>query len=423
MFFDRAKIIVKAGDGGNGLVSFHTEKNVPNGGPDGGDGGKGGDVIMVATDTLSSLRTFRFKRKFSAENGADGKNKKRAGKGGEDLRIEVPVGTVISDAQTKSILADLTENGEEFVIAKGGKGGHGNIHFVHSVRQAPRFARAGTPGEEMEVSVELKLIADVGLVGLPNAGKSTLLSVISAAKPKIADYPFTTLEPILGVVYADDTQFVVADIPGIIEGASGGAGLGLDFLRHIERTRLLIHVVDVSVQEGEGDPIRDFEQISEELKLYKAGLENRPRIVAASKTDLTDPDRLNRFVAAMKERGFDVFPISAATAKGTKELVRAVASMLPEIPKPTATETAQKERLYKYEEKTLFTVCRDDDVYVVEGDLIRSLAGSINFEDPESLSYFQRMIRKKGVVDALKEKGIQEGDTVRMYDIEFEYID
>ncbi|MBN1891425.1 MAG: GTPase ObgE [Clostridiales bacterium] len=423
MFFDRAKIIVKAGDGGNGLVSFHTEKNVPNGGPDGGDGGKGGDVIIVATDTLSSLRTFRFKRKFSAENGENGKNKKRAGKGGEDLRIEVPVGTVISDAQTKEVLADLTENGAEYVIAKGGKGGHGNIHFVHSVRQAPRFARVGTPGEEMEISVELKLIADVGLVGLPNAGKSTLLSVISAAKPKIADYPFTTLEPILGVVYADDTQFVVADIPGIIEGASGGAGLGLDFLRHIERTMLLIHVVDVSVQEEGRDPIRDFEQISEELALYKSGLERRPRIVAASKTDLADPDTLSRFVSAMNERGLDVFPISAATTQGTKELIRAVAAMLPEIPKPTETETTQKERLYKYEEKTLFTVSRDDDVYVVEGDLIQSLAGSINFEDPESLSYFQRMIRKKGIVDALKEAGIQEGDTVRMYDIEFEYID
>ncbi len=420
MFIDRAKIFVKAGDGGNGIVSFHTEKNVPNGGPDGGDGGKGGDVIIQATDSQTTLKTFRFKRKFHAENGADGRNKKMAGKGGENLRIEVPVGTVITDAVTQSVIADLTENGAEIVIAKGGRGGHGNIHFVHSVRQAPRFARVGTPGEELELNVELKLIADVGLVGLPNAGKSTLLSVISAAKPKIADYPFTTLEPILGVVYVDDSQFVVADIPGIIEGASGGAGLGLDFLRHIERTRLLIHVVDIA---EEGDPVGDFERISEELKLYKAGLEARPRIVAANKIDGADDEQVGRFIAEMTDRGFKVFPISAATAKGTQELMREVAAMLPEIPKPVAVKKTGGDRLYTFEEKKPFSISRDGEVFVVDGELSQSLTGSTNFEDPESLSYFQRMIRKRGIVDALKAAGIREGDTVRMNDVEFEYIE
>jgi GTP-binding protein len=420
MFIDRAKILVKAGDGGNGLVSFHTEKNVPNGGPDGGDGGKGGDVIIQATYSQTTLRNFRFKKKFLAENGDDGKNKKMAGRGGENMRIEVPVGTVITDAATQSVIADLTENGAEIIIAKGGRGGHGNIHFVHSVRQAPRFARIGTPGEELELNIELKLIADVGLVGLPNAGKSTLLSVISAAKPKIADYPFTTLEPILGVVYVDDSQFVVADIPGIIEGASGGAGLGLDFLRHIERTRLLIHVVDIAGQE---DPVGDFERISEELKLYKAGLETRPRIVAANKIDSADEEIVSRFIAEMNDRGFKVFPISAATAKGTQELMREVAAMLPEIPKPVTVKQTGGERLYTLEERMPFTISRDGEIFVVDGELIQSITGSTNFEDDESLSYFQRMIRKKGIVDALKAAGIQEGDTVRMYDIEFDYVE
>jgi len=420
MFFDRVHIFIKAGNGGDGLVSFHTEKNVPNGGPDGGDGGKGGDVIFVASEGQSSLRAFRFKKKFIAESGENGKNKKMAGKGGNDLRIEVPVGTVITDANTGYLIADLTENGTEVVVAKGGRGGHGNIHFVHSVRQAPRFARVGTPGEELELNVELKLIADVGLVGLPNAGKSTLLSVISAAKPKIADYPFTTLEPILGVVHTDDDQFVVADIPGIIEGASEGAGLGLDFLRHIERTRLLIHVVDVSTEE---DPIRDFDRISEELIRYKAELEIRPRIVAANKIDSADPDSVSRFVDEMKRRGLKVFPISAAAARGTQELIREVASMLPGIPRPVTVTEIKEDRLYTYDETIPFTLSRDGDIYVVEGDLVRSIVGSTNFEDPESLSYFQRIIRKKGIVEALRTAGIKEGDVVRMYDIEFEYLD
>ena len=420
MFFDRVHIFIKAGNGGDGLVSFHTEKNVPNGGPDGGDGGKGGDVIFVASEGQSSLRAFRFKKKFIAESGENGKNKKMAGKGGNDLRIEVPVGTVITDANTGYLIADLTENGTEVVVAKGGRGGHGNIHFVHSVRQAPRFARVGTPGEELELNVELKLIADVGLVGLPNAGKSTLLSVISAAKPKIADYPFTKLEPILGVVHTDDDQFVVADIPGIIEGASEGAGLGLDFLRHIERTRLLIHVVDVSTEE---DPIRDFDRISEELIRYKAELEIRPRIVAANKIDSADPDSVSRFVDEMKRRGLKVFPISAAAARGTQELIREVASMLPGIPRPVTVTEIKEDRLYTYDETIPFTLSRDGDIYVVEGDLVRSIVGSTNFEDPESLSYFQRIIRKKGIVEALRTAGIKEGDVVRMYDIEFEYLD
>lgn len=422
MFIDRAKITVKAGDGGNGIVSFHTEKNVPNGGPDGGDGGKGGDVIFAATDRLSSLQPFRFKRKFQAPNGEDGKNRKRAGRAGPDLRIEVPIGTVIYDAKTNELIADIVNNKEEIVIAKGGKGGRGNIHFVHSVRQAPRFARTGIPGEEFELNVELKLIADVGLVGLPNAGKSTLLSVISAAKPKIADYPFTTLEPVLGVVSVDDSTFVVADIPGIIEGASGGAGLGLDFLRHIERTRLLIHVVDVS-GEDESDPILDFDRIGNELSQYNENLLSRPRIIAANKTDRADPDQLKRFISELRDRGFEVFPISAATKQGTDELLREVARMLPLIPKPIAVQPVREERLYTFTEQAPFSIRKEENIFIVEGDWVRSLSSSINFDDTESLSYFQRIIRKKGIISTLKAEGIQEGDTVRMYDVEFEYMD
>lgn len=421
MFVDHAKIRVKGGDGGRGMVAFHTEKYVTNGGPDGGDGGKGGDVVMFATDNVSTLSSFRFKRKFFADDGENGGNRKMFGRGGKDLRLPVPVGTIIREIETGRIIADFVSVGQECIIANGGKGGQGNIHFCNSVRQAPNFARAGIPGEEYELQVELKLIADVGLVGLPNAGKSTLLSVISAAKPKIANYPFTTLEPILGVVNLGDASFVVADIPGLIEGAHEGAGLGHDFLRHIERTRLLIHVVDVSGEEGR-DPLDDFKKITDELRLYDHSLIERPRIVVANKIDQTDPIQLKKFVSAMKKKGLTVFPVSAAIADGTKELVQAVAAILPTIPRPVQIIKAEEEKLYKFEEKDPITITVLDGVYVVEGEIIRNIAESTNFDDPDSLSYFQRIIRKKGVIDALVKAGVREGDPVKMYDIEFEYI-
>jgi GTP-binding protein len=421
MFVDQAKIRVKGGDGGRGMVAFHTEKYVTNGGPDGGDGGKGGDVVMFATDNVSTLSNFRFRRKFFADNGENGGNRKMFGRGGQDLRLPVPVGTIIREIETGRIIADFVSVGQECIIANGGKGGQGNIHFCNSVRQAPNFARAGIPGEEYELQIELKLIADVGLVGLPNAGKSTLLSVISAARPKIANYPFTTLEPILGVVNLDDASFVVADIPGLIEGAHEGAGLGHDFLRHIERTRLLIHVVDVSGEEGR-DPLDDFDKITDELRLYDRTLLDRPRIVVANKIDQTDPKQLKKFVSAMKKLGLTVFPVSAAIAEGTKELVQAVAAILPTIPRPVQIIKAEEEKLYKFEEKDPITITVVDGVYVVEGEIIRNIAESTNFDDPDSLSYFQRIIRKKGVIDALVKAGVREGDPVKMYEIEFEYI-
>ncbi len=317
MFIDHAKIHLKAGDGGNGMVSFHTEKYITNGGPDGGDGGKGGDVIFYASEELTTLQNFRFKHKFVAENGQNGMNRKMYGKGGENLRIAVPVGTVMKDLETGKVIADFTTPGQEEVVCKGGRGGQGNIHFSNAIRQAPKFARAGIPGEEKDVSIELKLIADVGLVGFPNAGKSTLLSVITSAKPKIADYPFTTLEPMLGVVSVGDTSFVVADIPGLIEGASEGNGLGHDFLRHIERTRLLIHVVDVSAQDGR-EPISDFDQINEELRQFNPLLETRPQVVVGNKIDQADEEVAKAFQKEMEDRGYKVFMMSAAMSSSRK---------------------------------------------------------------------------------------------------------
>lgn len=422
MLIDHAKIYVKAGDGGNGCVSFHREKYVTNGGPDGGDGGKGGDVIFYATEDLSTLQNFRYKRKFIALDGNKGMARKMYGRGAEDLRIGVPVGTLICDADTDRVLADLTEAGQEVVIAKGGRGGLGNIHFSNSVRQAPNFARAGIPGEEFNLRIELKLLADVGLIGFPSVGKSTLLSVISAAKPKIADYHFTTIEPMLGVVSVGDTSFVVADIPGLIEGAHEGAGLGHDFLRHIERTRLLIHVVDVSGSEGR-DPADDFDSINMELSLFNPLLETRPQIIAANKVDQASDEDVAAFTAEMNRRGYQVFPISAAIAEGTKELMEAVAAKLSSIPKTVLTKEVKEETVYKFEEEKLFSIEVKDNVFSVIGPWVRNLVDSTNFSDSDSLQYFQRIIRKKGIIDELKKAGVEEGDIVRMYDLEFEYIE
>ena len=344
------------------------------------------------------------------------------GRGAVDLRIAVPVGTMIYDDETGKLICDLAEAGQEVIIAKGGRGGQGNIHFSNSVRQAPNFARAGIPGEEFNLKIELKLIADVGLIGFPNVGKSTLLSVISSAKPKIADYHFTTIEPILGVVTVDDMSFVAADIPGIIEGASDGAGLGHDFLRHVERTRLLIHVVDVSGCEGR-NPVEDFDKINSELSLFNPMLASRPQIVAANKIDQAGEEDLRAFVKEMTDRGYEVYPISAAIADGTRALAEAAARKLQTLPKPVLAVVTQEETLYKYEPEELFTIEKNNDVYAVVGPWVKNLVDSTNFDDSDSLQYFQRIIRKKGIIDALKKAGIREGDTVSMYSLEFEFID
>ena len=421
MFIDTVKIIVKAGDGGNGMVSFHTEKYVPNGGPDGGDGGRGGSVILLADDSLTTLQDFRYKRKYLADNGEKGGRRKQNGRGGEDMYIRVPAGTLVRDMETDEILADLTENGQEVIIAKGGRGGKGNIHFANSVRQAPRFARAGESGRQLQLKLELKLLADVGLIGFPNVGKSTLLSVVSAARPKIADYPFTTLQPNLGVVAVDDYSFVLADIPGLIEGAHEGQGLGLQFLRHIERTRLLIHMLDASGHEGR-DPINDFEQINHELAAYNQDLAKRPQIVALNKIDLAEPDQLQRLMQYFAEKELPVYTICAPIQEGTETLIKAVAEQARKLPKPLLFTPKTETVHYHYKEEALFEVSETDRVFTVTGEWVRNLVESTNFDDNESVQYFQRLIRRKGIIDALEEAGVQEGDQVVMYDLAFDYI-
>ncbi len=422
MFADRAKIIVKSGNGGHGSMSFHREKYVASGGPDGGDGGHGGSVIFVTDSNLSTLLDFKYKKKYSAENGEDGKAKRCHGKNGADIILKVPMGTIVKE--NGRIIADLNKKDSRFVAAKGGTGGWGNTHFATAVRQAPKFARVGLEGETRELELELKLLADVGLIGFPNVGKSTLLSVISDAKPKIANYHFTTLTPNLGVVDAGEgNSFVVADIPGLIEGASEGVGLGHEFLRHIERTRLLIHVVDVSGIEGR-DPSEDFDIINGELKNYNQDLSDRVQLVAANKTDIiTNPEAYEKFKEKIKELELELFEISAATQKGVRELISFAGSKLKEIPVvETVIEEADSRELYKFENEEEFTVKRDNEYYVVEGPYVKKLINSVNFEDYESLSYFQSCLQKKGIIRALEEKGIKEGDMVRLLDIEFEFM-
>ena len=422
MFFDHAKIYIKAGDGGDGMVSFYTEKYVTNGGPDGGDGGRGGDVVFYATEGLSTLQSFRFKRKFAAENGEKGMNRKMYGRSAGPLRVAVPVGTYITNLETGVVVADFTENGQEIVIAKGGQGGKGNIHFANSVRQAPNFARAGMPGDEAEFQVELKLIADVGLLGFPSVGKSTLLSVVSAARPKIADYHFTTLEPNLGVVAVGDSSFVMADIPGIIEGASDGAGLGHDFLRHIERTRLLLHIVDVSGCEGR-DPIEDVRLINQELVEFNPVLAARPQFLVGNKMDQASEEQMDALRALGEELSCPVFFMSAAIADGTQELMNAVAAELPKLPKVILLKEAPTETVYRFKPEELFKIVVEDGVFDVQGSWIQNLVASTNFDDPDSLMYFQRILRKRGVIDELKKLGVKDGDPVKMYDLEFDYLD
>ncbi len=424
MMADTAEIYIEAGNGGNGLVSFHREKYVAAGGPDGGDGGKGGSVIFIADEKMSTLSDFRYQRKYKAPNGEDGKAAKSSGKNGSDLVVKVPVGTVIRDIDQNRVIADMKLPGQTFVAAKGGSGGWGNCHFATATRQIPRFAKSGIEGERRNIALELKLLADVGLVGFPNVGKSTLLSVVSDAKPKIANYHFTTLEPNLGVVKPlEGVSFVMADIPGLIEGAGEGIGLGHEFLRHVERTRLLLHVVDASGIEGR-NPVSDFDLINAELETYNPELAKRPQIVVANKMDVVyDEGIYNGFCNEMETRGYTVFRISAATNKGVSELMMYVASILDTIPIPVLYDEQEAETaVISYKDDEPFTVRVEDGVYVVEGSWIKRMIGSTNFEDSESLQFFQNAIRKKGVIKALEKQGISEGDLVRMYELEFDYM-
>ena len=420
-FIDKARITVKAGNGGNGAVSFHREKYIAAGGPDGGDGGNGGSIILQVDDHMSTLMDFRYKRKYTATPGQDGMGGRKTGKDGESLVIKVPRGTLVRDAETGEIIKDMSDY-EPFVLCKGGRGGWGNQHFATPTRQVPRFAKAGLPGESHDVILELKLLADVGLVGFPNVGKSTLLSVVSKAHPKIANYHFTTLYPNLGVVWVDDgVSFVMADIPGIIEGASEGAGLGHDFLRHIDRCRLLVHLVDVSGSEGR-DPIEDFEAINLELKQYSAELATRPQIVVANKTDLlADPEQLDAFRAHVEAQGYQFMAMSAATHQGTRELVGRIGAMLSTLPPVTIYEPEYVPRPPQIDTSAPLEIHREDDTWLVEGPWLERLMANINFSDYESRMYFDKMLRQSGLFDRLEDMGIQDGHIVSMYNLEFEY--
>ena len=420
-FIDKARITVKAGNGGNGAVSFHREKYIAAGGPDGGDGGNGGSIILQVDDHMSTLMDFRYKRKYTATPGQDGMGGRKTGKDGESLVIKVPRGTLVRDAETGEIIKDMSDY-EPFVLCKGGRGGWGNQHFATPTRQVPRFAKAGLPGESHDVILELKLLADVGLVGFPNVGKSTLLSVVSKAHPKIANYHFTTLYPNLGVVWVDDgVSFVMADIPGIIEGASEGAGLGHDFLRHIDRCRLLVHLVDVSGSEGR-DPIEDFEAINLELKQYSADLATRPQIVVANKTDLlADPEQLDAFRAHVEAQGYQFMAMSAATHQGTRELVGRIGAMLSTLPPVTIYEPEYVPRPPQIDTSAPLEIHREDDTWLVEGPWLERLMANINFSDYESRMYFDKMLRQSGLFDRLEDMGIQDGHIVSMYNLEFEY--
>lgn len=422
MFADIATITVKAGNGGNGLVSFHREKYVAAGGPDGGDGGNGGDVVLVADAQLSTLMDFRYKKIYKAGNGQDGRAKKSSGKNGENILISVPAGTLVKDAENGKIVADLKKSGDRFIAAKGGRGGWGNVHFATPTRQVPKFAKPGQKTVERTLTLELKLLADVGLVGFPNVGKSTLLSAVSSARPKIANYHFTTLEPNLGVVTAGEAgSFVMADIPGIIEGANTGIGLGHEFLRHIERTRILLHIVDISGTEGR-NPVEDFDIICEEMEKFNPALAQKPQIAVGNKMDVLYDDSLQKeFENAMKERGIEVFFISAAAHKGTQELMKTVASKLKEIPISEFDVEEDDFESVKMAGKD-FDISVQNNVYSVQGDVILKIIESTNFDDYESLQFFQNALRTNGIIAALVEAGIEEGDTVKLYDIEFEFV-
>lgn len=424
MFADKARIIISAGKGGDGAVSFHREKYVAAGGPDGGDGGKGGDVIFVPDDNILTLIDFKYKKKYIAQNGDNGGSKNCTGKNAEDLIIRVPRGTLIKEANTGRIMADISTD-EPKILAKGGKGGKGNARFATPTRQIPRFAKPGFPGEKFEIELELKLLADVGLVGFPNVGKSSLISVVSAAKPKIANYHFTTLTPVLGVVkISEGNSFVMADIPGLIEGASEGVGLGHEFLRHVDRCRLIVHVVDVSGSEGR-NPAEDFEIINSELENFSKELAERPQIVAANKCDIATAEQIAEFRKYIEDKGLEFFEISAATTMGTKELISAVYSKLKELPPIKQYEPepmSQQELDEAVGADRRFEVEFEDGVYYIDAPWLEYIMRNLNMDDYESLQYFQLTLRTSGIIDKLEEMGIKDGDTVDIFGFRFDYL-
>jgi len=425
MFVDQAKIKIKAGDGGDGAVSFHREKYVAAGGPDGGDGGRGGDVIFQVDDNFSTLIDFRYKRKYVAERGENGSGRNCTGKSAPPLIVKVPRGTLVRDANTGRIMADMSSD-EPKVLARGGNGGKGNVHFATSTRQIPKFAKPGYPGEEFEVTLELKLLADVGLVGFPNVGKSTLISVVSAAKPKIANYHFTTLTPVLGVVKGEDEKsFVMADIPGLIEGAGDGVGLGHEFLRHVERCRLIVHVVDVSGIEGR-DPKEDFDIINAELAKFNEELAQRPQIVAANKCDMATEEQIADFRAFIEEKGIPFFCISAATTQGTRELIKKVSEVLDTLPPIKEYEAepipqAELDEMLGVDKK--FEVTVEDGVFLVDAPWIQPVMRTVDPDDWSSLQYFQRVLVNSGIIAKLEEMGAKEGDTVSLEGFEFDFVE
>ena len=422
MFVDIAKIHLKAGKGGDGAVSFHREKYVAAGGPDGGDGGRGGDIVFRADSNLSTLADFRYKRKYAAENGQNGGASRCTGKSAPNLVISVPVGTLVKDAETGRIIADISDD-EPVVIAKGGNGGWGNQHFATATRQVPRLSKPGNPGEELDVTLELKLLADVGLIGFPNVGKSTLVSVVSEAKPKIANYHFTTLTPVLGVVrMGEGSSFVMADIPGLIEGAGEGVGLGHEFLRHVERCRMLLHVLDISGSEGR-DPIEDFEKINRELAVFSEDLSLRPQIVVANKCDLLEEGEIEKYKTYFEGKGYKFFPVMAAINEGTKELIDCVAAELQKLPPIRKYEAEPKPEVIKPLNKRTFTINERDGIYFVEDcDWLMDIMNTVDPDDYESLQYFERVLRQTGIIEALEEAGINEGDTVDVLGVEFDFV-
>lgn len=424
MFVDIAKISVKAGKGGNGSVAFRREKYIPMGGPAGGDGGDGGSVILVADEGLRTLMDFRYKRHYQAENGEDGRGKKQYGSDGKDLTLRVPIGTLVKDEETGIVLCDLKLHGQAYVVARGGHGGKGNAKFANSIRRTPRFAEPGTKGESKEIILELKLIADVGLIGFPNVGKSTILASITSAKPKIANYHFTTLKPNLGVVsIGEGHSYVLADIPGLIEGASEGAGLGLEFLRHVERTKLLLHVIDASGQEDR-DPVDDFYKINDELKQYSEKLSQKEQIIVLNKMDL--PESQENIERIKKEFGedFEIIEVSAATNQGLDALKKRAYEKLVQIEEEIDfVDEAEVESLLDRRERDTIVVSKQDDYYLAEGDFLERLVGSTNFDDFESFSNFQKVLIDKGVINKLRELGAQEGDLINVCGVEFDFVD
>ena len=423
-FIDKARITVRAGNGGNGAVAFHREKYIAAGGPDGGDGGNGGSIILKVDDNMSTLMDFRYKRKYVAGNGVDGQGGRKTGKDGESLTIKVPRGTLVRDAESGEIIKDMSDDAP-FVLCKGGRGGWGNRHFATPTRQAPRFAKTGREGEEREVLLELKMLADVGFVGLPSVGKSTLLSVISAARPKIAAYHFTTLAPMLGVVSVGEGKgFVAADIPGLIEGASEGLGLGFDFLRHVDRCRLLVHVVDISASEGR-DPTDDLITINTELEKYSPDLASRPQIIAANKCDILDRELVDiaKFEKFCSEQGYEIVYISAATGEGIPELLHKVYDRLQTLPPVTVYEPEYEEEVAGELIPTDITARKEDGVWFIEGAWLRRLMEGVNLDDRESMNYFDRTLRQNGIYDKMRELGVADGDVVDLYDLEFDFVD